>query len=107
VAWAQLHGASGTTELHVLDGGPHFQSYLAHSPTLQGPGGQGIWKWIARDYNGDGRVDLWGIATAGTRSGMTEVHVLDGATDYMVCPQIFSTDLDGLWLLAEWHEVSL
>jgi hypothetical protein len=83
VAWVQLQGgASGTAELHVLDGATDFQTYLAHSPTAQGPGGQGIWKWIALDYNGDGRVDLVGIATAGTGSGMTEVHVLDGATDY-------------------------
>jgi murein DD-endopeptidase MepM/ murein hydrolase activator NlpD len=83
VAWAQLQGASGTTELHVLDGATDFQTYLAHHRTLQGAGGQGIWKWIARDYNGDGRVDLVGIATSGPRRGMTEVHVLDGATDYM------------------------
>jgi peptidase M23-like protein len=83
VAWVQLQGgASGTAALHVLDGATDFQTYLAHSPTAQGPGGQGIWKWIARDYTGDGRVDLVGIATTGTGSGMTEVHVLDGATDY-------------------------
>jgi hypothetical protein len=37
------------------------------------------WTFDAVDYNGDGKLDLFGIEKSGGATGTTEVHVLTGA----------------------------
>jgi peptidyl-Asp metalloendopeptidase len=76
-------GLSGMTEVHVLDGATHFQSYLAHIATALGQtGNNNVWKFGLADRNGDGVLDLYCINRAGVQR--TEVHVLDGARAFQV-----------------------
>jgi FG-GAP-like repeat len=75
------HGASGTTEVHVLDGARSYQAFLAQTPTALHPT-DASWDFSVADYDHDGVLDLWAFARAGTGSHTTEVHVLDGASGY-------------------------
>lgn len=72
-------GASGKTEVRVLNGADNFQSYLLSAKaTGQGQTGNTHgWVFEVGDYNADGILDIYGInKIAG--SGKTEVHVLNG-----------------------------
>ena len=69
------HGASGTTEVHVLDGAQDYQGWLLHTATALEPTGD-TWDFDVRDHDGDGFDDVYAINRAGG-SGTTEVHVLD------------------------------
>lgn len=75
------NGASGTTEVHVLDGASNFSSYNLHAATLIGANLGNTWMFDLGHYNSDGIPDLYAIRKIGS-SGRTEVHVLDGATRY-------------------------
>ncbi|MBA3486133.1 MAG: VCBS repeat-containing protein [Lysobacter sp.] len=75
-------GASGSTEVHVLDGATRYGSFLAHASTaLHSTGGDGSWDFALGDYNGDGRIDIFAISKLGG-SSTTELHVLNGATSF-------------------------
>ena len=73
--------ASGKTEVQVLDGASAFQRELQHTVT-------GLGMVDARhdlsvaDWNGDGRLDLVDVQKSGTKSGKTEIRVLDGAAGF-------------------------
>jgi FG-GAP-like repeat/Glycosyl hydrolase catalytic core len=92
--------ASGKTELHVLDGSGSYPSFY-HSPLadLKTP-----WSLVPdqnadfdmADYNGDGILDLFMIQHAGTASGKTELHVLDGSGAYPAY-QVPLADLATSW----------
>lgn len=69
-------GASGTTEIHILDGADQFSSYLLHSTTCLHPTDQNF-TFRLGNYNDDRYPDVYAIKRSGT-SGRTEVHVLDG-----------------------------
>lgn len=73
---------TGRTQVHVLNGHDGFQTYLASLNTATGNTGvDNTWEFKVADFNRDGTPDLWGInKMAG--SGKTEVHILDGATNY-------------------------
>ena len=74
-------GASGTTEVHVLDGATSYQSYLAHIGTvLPQTGGAGDWNFELGDFNRDGVNDIYAVRKNGATA--TEVHVLNGATRF-------------------------
>ncbi|NUS37797.1 MAG: hypothetical protein HOQ02_02060 [Lysobacter sp.] len=76
------NGASGRTEVHVLDGASGFQTYLAHIATPIGlTGVDAAWDFALGDFNQDGYPDLFAIAKLGA-SQTTEVHVLDGASGF-------------------------
>jgi hypothetical protein len=72
---------SGMTEVHILDGSTNYQTWLLHVATPQGETGDD-WSFAVQDYNRDGFVDIFGFKKFGTGSGMTEVHILDGSTNY-------------------------
>ena len=75
-------GASGRTEVHVLNGANSFQSFLVNSTTPLARTGTGYeWNFELADYNGDGTLDLYAINRAGA-SGRVEVHVMNGATTF-------------------------
>jgi hypothetical protein len=78
----KLAGASGTTEIHILDGASNFQTYQLEKATPLQVSNASQFAFGVGDYNGDGNLDLYAIKMNGTASGMTEVHILDGATDY-------------------------
>lgn len=76
------NGASGTTEVHVLDGARAYGAYLRNSTTLLArTGNEGRWVFKMGDFNRDGTPDLYAIDRMGA-SGKTDVHVLNGATNY-------------------------
>ncbi|WP_428265549.1 FG-GAP-like repeat-containing protein [Haliangium sp.] len=74
---------SNTTEVHVLDGAHDFDRFLVNTATaLPETGTDRSWEFELGDYNGDSRLDVYAIKRANTGSGRTEVHILDGATNF-------------------------
>ena len=96
-------GASGKTEVHVLNGADGYQSFLTHLATgLHQTGSDLSWTFDLGDYNGDGTLDLYAIARQGG-SGRTEAHVLDGAGSFQnfsahIATALQRTGSDGSWL---------
>jgi hypothetical protein len=75
-------GASGKTEVHVLNGANGYSGFLANTTTvLHQTGADNRWIFRLGDYNGDGRLDLYAINRTGA-SGRTEVHVMNGANSF-------------------------
>lgn len=74
------HGASGTTEVHILDGRRDYGGWLLHTATALETTGEN-WDFDARDQDGDGFDDVFAINRAGG-SGTSEVHVLDNDTAF-------------------------
>ena len=68
-------------------------------------------EFFTGDYNGDGKSDLFSLAKSGTGSNATEVHILDGASNYQewilrtgtpisedpAGPEFFTGDYNGRW----------
>src|SRR5262249_11094573 len=72
---------TGSTEIHVLDGASRYQNFIVHTGTvLPATGTDGEFQW--GDYNRDGVLDLFYIKKSVTGSGHTEVHVLDGKSNF-------------------------
>ncbi len=75
-------GQSGTTEIHVLNGTDRFQTFLANrASALASTPADNSWEFKLGDYNGDSVLDVYALAKMGG-SGTTEVHVLDGASQF-------------------------
>lgn len=95
-------GFSGKTEVHVLDGASGFQQFSVQVATiLHTTGVDNSWKFELGDYNGDGFIDVYAIRKNGA-SGRTEVHVLNGATNYQsfiaqIATVLASTGSDNGW----------
>jgi hypothetical protein len=71
------------TEVHILNGAAGFQNFLLQTGTaLEQTGSDGSWDFAVADYNGDGRLDLYAIKKANGGAGQTEIHVLDGASNF-------------------------
>ncbi|GGQ48317.1 hypothetical protein GCM10010166_15630 [Couchioplanes caeruleus subsp. azureus] len=73
--------ASRKTEIRVLDGAASFQRPLVETATALGTTDERHALSTA-DWNGDGRLDLVAVQKSGTRSGKTDVRVLDGARGF-------------------------
>ena len=75
--------ASGQVEVHVLNGATNFQSFLLQikTPITEADGATNF-QWVAADVNRDGIADLMGIKLTNTGTGLVEVHVLNGATNF-------------------------
>lgn len=70
---------SGTTEVHILDGGAAFRRFEMHLPTALGETGTGPnWRFEAGDFNGDHHLDVLALTT----QGGGEIHVLDGSSNF-------------------------
>ncbi|TXH75168.1 MAG: hypothetical protein E6Q88_03785 [Lysobacteraceae bacterium] len=75
-------GASGKTEVHILDGATTYRTFKAHIATaLHQTGSDASWAFDLGDYNRDGTRDLYVIKRQGA-SNTTEVHVLNGANGF-------------------------
>lgn len=94
---------SGYCELHILNGGTLFQSYLLHRVMpLVAPGDTNDWEFVPGRYDADPVVDLFAIKKQGS-SGKTEVHVVNGAgggfTSFLLhrATALGNTGQDGAW----------
>jgi hypothetical protein len=72
---------TNTTEVHVLDGGTNFQTFLLHTGTALGQTG-GTFDFDVVDWNQDGVLDVVAIQKEQTGSGRTELHILNGASNF-------------------------
>ena len=70
-------GASGKTEVHVIDN-LNPSKFKANTATGLHSTDNDLWEFASADYNGDGVSDLFAINRRGS-SGKTEVHVINGA----------------------------
>lgn len=96
-------GASGTTEVHVLNGSNRFGSWLLNVGTALHPtAGTGAWDFVVADSNRDGIVDVLAVGRAFTGSGRVEVHVLDGASRYGAFNRHVATPLDAVGPSSVW-----
>lgn len=76
VAVAKQNGAS--TEVHVVTGASGYTAYSTQIGTgLHLTGTDSEWTFGVNDYNGDGKIDLFGVDKAGANGA--EVHALKGA----------------------------
>jgi len=74
-------GASGTVEVHVLDGASGYRSWQLHAATVLPATTSALWAFDAADVDQDGQLDVVGVNRSGS-AGRTTVHVLDGAAGY-------------------------
>lgn len=95
-------GASGKTEVHIMNGQGNFTTYLLHKATLLGrTGTDDMWMFDLGDFNGDGKLDLYGFKRQGS-NGKTEVHILNGANQFQsfllqVATVLPSTGTNNAW----------
>ncbi|HUC07036.1 MAG TPA: hypothetical protein VMR96_03020, partial [Solirubrobacterales bacterium] len=73
---------SKKTEVHVLDGASNYQSWGTQLPTPLAETQPSQWQWMMGDANNDNVPDLVGVAMNKTGSKKSEVHILNGATNY-------------------------
>ena len=75
-------GESQKVEVHVLDGGHNFSSFLIQVPTVLSSEEMG--KFKLGDYNKDGKLDLYYVKTKGEPGDgkSNEVHILNGADNF-------------------------
>lgn len=78
---AKFNTGSGKTELHVMNGAGNFQSFVFQGATALHETGNEA-EFAVADFNRDGLFDLAYIAKFNTGSNTTELHVLNGATQY-------------------------
>ncbi|WP_394696430.1 reprolysin-like metallopeptidase [Pseudoxanthomonas japonensis] len=95
---------SGKTEVHFMNGNNNYQGFSRQLATaLAAVGGNNnSWDLLFGDYNGDGIDDMYAIAKQGS-SGKTEVHVLNGATNYstfllQIATALHGTGSDNTWV---------
>ncbi|HEY9833129.1 MAG TPA: DUF4347 domain-containing protein [Stenomitos sp.] len=72
---------SGQTEVHIMDAASNYQTWVAQTATVLHET-DNTWDFVAGDYNRDGVTDILGIKKSNTGSGKTEVHIMNGATNY-------------------------
>lgn len=73
---------TGSTEIHVYDGKTNFSTALLHTGTMLHETGNNFEFEIA-DWNNDGKLDLAAFKKSETGTASTEVHVFDGATNFV------------------------
>ena len=80
--WAvKRNGGSGKTEVHILDGANGFQNFICQTATALHTT-DSSWAFKVDDYNGDRRPDLYCIKKSPASSSHTELHILNGASNF-------------------------
>ena len=72
---------SGKTEIHNMNGYTSYRNWLSETATLLPEVGDNT-NFISADFNGDGVKDVAVLFKSGTGSGKTEVHVMNGASNF-------------------------
>ena len=74
-------GEPDFTEVHILSGKNNYKSWLLHTKTPIKEG-EADWDYCLGDYNNDGNLDLFGIKKNETGTKTTEVHILNGKSNF-------------------------
>ncbi len=72
---------SNSTEVHILNGEDNFQSFLLQTGTALHETGDN-WEFLLGDYNQNKKLDLYCIKKYNTGTNSTEVHILNGTTNF-------------------------
>ena len=74
---------TSSTEIHILSGATHFQTFLVQTGTLLHETGDNF-EFKVADWNRDGYQDIIAIAKNQTGTKSTEVHIISGATGQFI-----------------------
>jgi hypothetical protein len=72
---------SGQTEVHIMDAASNYGTWVVQTATALHQT-DNTWDFVAGDYNRDGVTDLIGLKKSATGSKSTEIHIMNGATNY-------------------------
>jgi hypothetical protein len=78
--FAALPTGGGTAQVKVLDGSDYLHSFLSHATVVQRDTRLGQARFVAGDYDGNGRDDLWVVDL--DDDGRLGVSVLDSSTGF-------------------------
>ncbi len=81
VAVIKTNTGTASTEVHIMSQKSNYQSFIVQTGSALHVT-DSSWEFGFGDWNRDGRPDLFGLKKDGTGTGMTEVHVLNGATNF-------------------------
>ena len=89
---SKRNNGSKKTEIHILSGGSNFQTWLLHTPTILHETDDN-WEFGVSNYSGRGNKDLYCIFKKNDQKSCTDVHVLNGSTNYQSWDMQTSTKL--------------
>jgi hypothetical protein len=79
--WDYDGNGTNSTEVHVLNGSDNFKTFLLSTVTALEANADS-YDFSVWDYNNDGKMDLVAVKKNMTGAGRTEVHILDGASNF-------------------------
>jgi hypothetical protein len=74
--------ATKKTQLHILDGASGYSAFSLHAATALHETSPSEWQLAVSDVDYDGKADLVAVRLKNSATKKTEVHVLDGSTNY-------------------------
>jgi hypothetical protein len=96
---------TGKVEVHVASGASHYQTRILEVGTTFAPETDGT--WLMADYDRDGIPDLVFIKTSNTGTGMVEIHIASGASNYQTrileVATTFAPENDGTWCMSDYN----
>ena len=82
IKYLSVGNTNNLTELHIMQGSVNYQRFALQT-TIPIPASEATdFTFVFGDYNGDGLEDLYCIRCANTNSGMTELQILDHASNF-------------------------
>lgn len=72
---------SNFIEIHILSGASNYRSSLLKTETILDEA-YSNYEFQLGDYNNDGKVDLYALKTDNIHDELTQVHILNGASNY-------------------------
>jgi YD repeat-containing protein len=78
-----IYSATGTnkTEVHIASAASNYKTFIFERTTALGVVGAN-WEFSVSDYDKDGRPDIFAVVKNATSTNRTEVHVLNGSTEF-------------------------
>jgi WD40 repeat protein len=98
--------ATGLVEVHIASGKSNYQTRILETGTTFTPETEGV--WLMADYDRDGIPDLVFIETRNTSTGLVELHIASGSSNYQTrileTGTAFTPETDGVWLMADYDQ---